>query len=117
DALRDVVTEGGDDDCWRRALDVVTRAHTELLRLAGEEAGADSTVQRGGGGDIDEDGDRGVVDPNTAPEPGWLARERREAAERYGALVGDPNVATISYFERGGVVPAHFMGVPVESPE
>src|SRR5690606_2186974 len=43
-------------------------------------------------------------------------RSAREAsAERFRTLAGNPQVAPVSYFERTGVVPAHYMGTPYEN--
>jgi hypothetical protein len=44
-----------------------------------------------------------------------LAEQREQLAAQYKALAGDPNAATVSYFERAGVVPSSYMGTPYAS--
>lgn len=51
--------------------------------------------------------------PETSPKS--LAEQRDEAAKKYQALAGNPDVAAFSYFERAGVVPPSYMGTPYQS--
>ncbi|MEE8409997.1 MAG: hypothetical protein V3T05_10350, partial [Myxococcota bacterium] len=93
------------------AVGEVTAVHTELLRVAGDAAGSDSSIV---------EIERPAVTPaptaggdRTLPED--FAESRETTAERYRSLVGNPDIAPLSYFERTGTVPAHFMATPYES--
>lgn len=113
-ALRKAITDGDSDEKLQEKLDAVTGIHTRLMEAAADAAGTTSAITA----DAEEPPAPARAAPvgGAAPASVDEMREDREASgERFRTLAGNPQVAPLSYFERTGVVPAHYMGTPYES--